>query len=103
MIKRILVVFILSFIAITLSYKDINADEMNSNHQIYFSTTIEVPIEDGYGYIPDRIWVTRGEYSGYIFRLYYEITRDYTYLATYGGTLYRNVAPLRHETVIINE
>lgn len=49
-----------------------------------------------YGYMPERIWHSRSGYSGYLYLERYEYTKNDNYLATYKGTLYKNVAPLKN-------
>lgn len=63
-----------------------------------FSTSIryamkkEVPVD---GYLPEKIWVSRNGYSGYIYKQYFELTRHNTWEGSYSGTLYKHVAPMK--------
>ncbi len=59
-----------------------------------YSYTREVPID---GYLPSQEWITRSGYSGYVYRNYLELTRNNTWKATYTGTLYKHVAPVKVE------
>lgn len=64
-----------------------------NNTTIYRCINKEVPVFGGY--LPNSIWVSYSGYNGYVYKQYYEKTRNNTFLGTYCGTLYYGVAPAK--------
>lgn len=74
--------------------------EINNNEfeQINASTSIThsfTQVFEKRQYMPERIWQSRSGYSGYVYLIRYEYTRNDNFLAFYQGVLYKNVAPLK--------
>ena len=67
-------------------------NELNSRpYSIEATYVMQIPIT---GYFPPRIWLTRGDYRGYVYKESYYLSKRNTYVGTYRGTLYLHIAPL---------
>ncbi|MFP3359479.1 hypothetical protein R0K17_19295, partial [Planococcus sp. SIMBA_143] len=77
--------------SISIVDKEVNTTLSTS---IRYGYTKEVPVD---GYLPEKSWTTYNGYSGYVYRVRYELTRNNTWKGTYSGTLYKNVAPVKNE------
>ena len=84
----------------SVSAAEMNVDVQNDevNYEQAASTSMVYSFQKIYpkdGYMPQRIWHSRSGYSGYLYLERYEYTKNDNFLATYKGTLYKNVAPLK--------